>query len=574
MCKRSRHRRRHLSPKLPAANATPRSSVPSPDRSTRRRCRRPTPTPCERTSTTRRFARTASRRASFAATGAYFVNTDGPDGKLTDYEVKYTFGVEPLQQYLVELPGGRLQALPIAWDTRAKRWFHLYPGEHIDHKDVLHWTRTAQNWNTMCAACHSMQVHKNYDAATDVYQTTVLRGQCRLSELSRPRVRPSCLGERQQGGAGDARSRGFIADVSARSGRAQVDACAYCHALRSTLTPEYPVGAPLLDHALPVGLDSTPLLQRWPAARGSVHPGLVAAEQDGARRGWSVPIATIRTPAKRRRRATRLCTSCHNATGAAARPHIDTTGSSAAPTTRRRITTTPSRSRASNATPPSAPTWWSTGAWITHSAFRARTSPSRRRRRTPAICATRTVTRNGRRPRSRNGTDLRRRAEVHYGQAFAAARDGRPGAAEALQKAGRGPRAAGHRPRRCDRAARRVSQPPRARTRHVGAGRRRRAGAHRRSACGDGDRPGDGLREVPARLSDPLRGVRIEAAHALAPRSHAFRLTADWPGMQRDGTSKRPRRRTPIVRNRGSVSRRWRWQRGTQPGPSARCDAA
>ena len=48
------------------------------------------------------------------------VDPDGPDGKLADFDVKYTFGVEPLQQYLVELAGGRLQALSIAWDTRRK----------------------------------------------------------------------------------------------------------------------------------------------------------------------------------------------------------------------------------------------------------------------------------------------------------------------------------------------------------------------------------------------------------------------------------------------------------------------
>ena len=57
----------------------------------------------------------------FRRDGRYFVNTDGPDGKLADYEIKYTFGVEPLQQYLIELPGGRFQALSIAWDTRAKQ---------------------------------------------------------------------------------------------------------------------------------------------------------------------------------------------------------------------------------------------------------------------------------------------------------------------------------------------------------------------------------------------------------------------------------------------------------------------
>jgi len=36
----------------------------------------------------------------------FMVRTDGADGKLHDYEIKYTFGVTPLQQYLVELKTG------------------------------------------------------------------------------------------------------------------------------------------------------------------------------------------------------------------------------------------------------------------------------------------------------------------------------------------------------------------------------------------------------------------------------------------------------------------------------------
>ncbi len=81
----------------------------------------------------------------FKKAGKFFVMTDGPDGKLADYEIRYTFGVYPLQQYLIEFPGGRLQAFSIAWDTRPKgqggqRWFHLYPNEHITHEDPLHWT--------------------------------------------------------------------------------------------------------------------------------------------------------------------------------------------------------------------------------------------------------------------------------------------------------------------------------------------------------------------------------------------------------------------------------------------------
>src|SRR5262249_22153199 len=78
----------------------------------------------------------------FRGDGRFLVETDGSDGKLARFEVKYTFGVDPLQQYLVEFADGRLQALPLAWDTRPKgkggqRWFHLYPNEHIGHDDVL-----------------------------------------------------------------------------------------------------------------------------------------------------------------------------------------------------------------------------------------------------------------------------------------------------------------------------------------------------------------------------------------------------------------------------------------------------
>src|SRR5262249_21240940 len=109
--------------------------------------------------------------------GRFFVNTDGADGKLADFEVKYTFGVYPLQQYLVEFPDGRLQALSLAWDSRPReqggqRWFHLYPNERIDHRDVLHWTRPSQNWNHMCSECHSTHVQKNYDPAADRFHTS------------------------------------------------------------------------------------------------------------------------------------------------------------------------------------------------------------------------------------------------------------------------------------------------------------------------------------------------------------------------------------------------------------------
>jgi tetratricopeptide (TPR) repeat protein len=116
------------------------------------------------------------RSRFFRRDGKFLVETDGADGQLATFQVKYTFGIDPLQQYLVEFPDGRLQALSLAWDTRPKerggqRWFHLYPNQEIKHDDLLHWTKLNQNWNFMCAECHSTGVRKNYDATKDSFAT-------------------------------------------------------------------------------------------------------------------------------------------------------------------------------------------------------------------------------------------------------------------------------------------------------------------------------------------------------------------------------------------------------------------
>jgi predicted CXXCH cytochrome family protein len=107
----------------------------------------------------------------------FMVRTDGPDGALHDYPIAYTFGVYPLQQYLIAFPGGRLQALGIAWDSRPKdqggqRWFELYPGQPLKPGDPLRWTGRDQTWNYQCADCHSTDLKKNYDLASNTYATS------------------------------------------------------------------------------------------------------------------------------------------------------------------------------------------------------------------------------------------------------------------------------------------------------------------------------------------------------------------------------------------------------------------
>ncbi|MBX2852139.1 MAG: tetratricopeptide repeat protein [Phycisphaeraceae bacterium] len=122
------------------------------------------------------FTHSGNTSRFFKKGGKFFVHTDGPDGKMADFEIKYTFGIEPLQQYLVEFEGGKIQALTICWDSRPKeqggqRWYHLYPDEDLPHTDALHWTGPNFTWNHMCAECHSTDLQKNYDVKTGTYKT-------------------------------------------------------------------------------------------------------------------------------------------------------------------------------------------------------------------------------------------------------------------------------------------------------------------------------------------------------------------------------------------------------------------
>ncbi len=109
--------------------------------------------------------------------GGFAVRTDGPEGKLAEFPVRYTLGIEPVQQYLVEFPRGRLQCLGIAWDTRplaegGQRWFRPYPAEKpTDVRDALQGTSLRQNWNHMCGACHTTDFQKNYRAQGDHFET-------------------------------------------------------------------------------------------------------------------------------------------------------------------------------------------------------------------------------------------------------------------------------------------------------------------------------------------------------------------------------------------------------------------
>jgi len=186
----------------------------------------------------------------------FFVTTDGPDGKLQDFEVKYTFGVRPLQQYLVEFPAGRVQCLPTAWDTERKRWFHLYPDEDIPHDDLLHWTRPLQNWNYMCAECHSTGLEKGYDLTTDTYHTAFSEIDVSCEACHGPGSLHCDLAEAKS--LFWDRHVGYgLPKLKSENPRVEIETCAPCHIRRRVIYPGYTPGSKLLDFYEPELLDGS-----------------------------------------------------------------------------------------------------------------------------------------------------------------------------------------------------------------------------------------------------------------------------------------------------------------------------
>ncbi len=185
----------------------------------------------------------------------FFVTTDNAAGQLETFPVKYVFGVHPLQQYLVEFPDGRVQCLPIAWDTKAQRWFHLYPDEDIPAGDQLHWTGPLQNWNYMCAECHSTDLQKNYDLKTNSYHTTFSEIDVSCETCHGPGSLHVKLAE-SRGVFWDRRIGYGLPRLKSEDPRVEVETCAPCHSRRRIVYPGYRPGEKFLDHYMPELLDN------------------------------------------------------------------------------------------------------------------------------------------------------------------------------------------------------------------------------------------------------------------------------------------------------------------------------
>ena len=177
----------------------------------------------------------------------FWVNTPGIDGKNADFKVAYTFGIAPLQQYLIEVGDGRLQALGVAWDTEKHHWFHLYPGQGVNFKNPLHWSKPSQNANFMCVECHTTGYKRNFDAAKNTFdsQWNSLGVGCQACHG------PASNHLEWTAKKTDLIHAGFAVDLKDKDATVEIETCARCHSRRAPLDDGYTVGKRLMDDYLP-----------------------------------------------------------------------------------------------------------------------------------------------------------------------------------------------------------------------------------------------------------------------------------------------------------------------------------
>lgn len=257
----------------------------------------------------------------FMRDGKYFINTEGPDGALADFEIKYVLGVDPLQQYMVEFDRspdlkddevGRLQVLRVSWDTKKKKWFHLDPPDvaaNLPPGDQLHWTGTAQRWNSMCADCHSTNLQKNFDVKTASYRTT-------WSDIN--------VGCEACHGPGSVhielasatslfwdRKRGYgLSQLKSTSNIPEVEACAPCHSRRRTLASDYTAGCNYNDF-----FASEVLAETMYHADGQIEDEVYEygsfVQSKMFHKGIRCSDCHLPHSGKLKHEGNKLCTSCH-----------------------------------------------------------------------------------------------------------------------------------------------------------------------------------------------------------------------------------------------------------------------
>lgn len=190
------------------------------------------------------------------------------DKKTTSYEVSYVFGHFPLQEYLIKTEDGKMQVFPFAWDSREKssggqKWYPIYPDEEIKSQDRLHWLQPLQNWNGMCADCHSSGLKRNYDDEKDAFNTVwneinvscqSCHNQINDSHYANNHSSLKALSESEQQDIGNwllGKDKKIATWEGPERDNSFMERCFACHSLRTPLTDGITPSEPFLSQFKP-----------------------------------------------------------------------------------------------------------------------------------------------------------------------------------------------------------------------------------------------------------------------------------------------------------------------------------
>ena len=268
--------------------------------------------------------------------GKFYVQTQDREGREQEFEVTHTLGVYPLQQFLVPMPDKGMQALTMAWDARpgdkgGQRWFDLHAGQNVKPGDPLHWTGRQNNWNFMCAECHTTNFKKNFDAVSRTYGSTWSEGNVGCESCHGPGSRHVAWATSSQAARLSDATMGLaqlLRDrkdahwrISAESGnavrsppalpdRAEVALCARCHSHRSQISDAYVHGKPLLDTHVPSLLDKSLF---WPDGQMKAEVYNYASFQQSLMYQKGVTCSDCHNPHSLKLRApgNAVCFQCH-----------------------------------------------------------------------------------------------------------------------------------------------------------------------------------------------------------------------------------------------------------------------
>ena len=157
------------------------------------------------------------------------------DGKKAVHQPEAVIGVTPLVQYLVAFPGGRLQALNLAFDPNKKDWFDAQALDQRRPEDWSYWQNRGMNWNSQCAFCHMTNLRKGYDLKADTYHTNWDAMGISCSQ---------CHGSMEKHVAAP-KDKAFFNKMSVQQ---TMENCASCHARREELTGNFHAGENFADH--------------------------------------------------------------------------------------------------------------------------------------------------------------------------------------------------------------------------------------------------------------------------------------------------------------------------------------